>query len=82
MTEERALTDGKDGAIGYAYADPDLERTVLCSTLEGALKYYRKVQARKKPHVNIHVMVCYHNIQIGTINIDKLGAEISRRQGG
>ena len=73
------ITDGKDGAIGYAYHDPDENKTVGFSNLDLVLNYYEKVLARKKDHVNITVYVCYYNVMVGEINIDKLRAEITRR---
>lgn len=75
------ITDGKEGAMQYAYQDPDENKTILFSTLDGALKYYEKVVLRKEKHVNIDVLVCYQKVQVGVINIDKLRAEISRRAG-
>lgn len=72
------ITDGRDGVIGYAYYDPDENKTIGFSTLDLALNYYHKVQARGKPQVNIELRVCYYNAVIGTINVDKLSAEISR----
>jgi len=72
------VTDGKDGKIQYAYVDPDENKTYMFSTLDGALSHYGEVCKRKMQHVNIDVLVCYENSQIGTINIDKLRAEISR----